>query len=248
MPLGGLATAGMIIGGLGGVGKSIFGISQMNKAKQIKPEWAAYEKNKLADQNLGAASNLFYGKNRAFTQAEANIRQAQSDQMANAQRNATDSATLLATGAGAAGNANQAFSNLAGQEAQQQAGVLDNLSRAYGMSIAEGDKVQANKLMKYQLDSQAQSALRESGMNNIFGGIGDIAGGMIQAGGMMGKGADAASSVVGGDTNPFASLSSSLKGLDSSIVKQQRYAPITGKYSAPREFRGKMPSMSMFGR
>ena len=64
--------------------------------------------------------------------------------------------------AGAAGNANQAFSNLAGQEAQQQAGVLDNLSRAYAMSINEGDKVQANKLMKYQLDSQAQSALRES--------------------------------------------------------------------------------------
>jgi hypothetical protein len=89
---------------------------------------------------------------------------------------------LLATGAGAAGNANQAFSNLAGQEAQQQAGILDNLSRAYGMSIAEGDKVQANKLMKYQLDSQAQAALRESGMNNIFGGVSDIGGGLMQYG------------------------------------------------------------------
>lgn len=55
MPLGGLATAGMIIGGLGGVGKSIFGISQMNKAKQIKPEWAAYEKNKLAAPKFWSA-------------------------------------------------------------------------------------------------------------------------------------------------------------------------------------------------
>ena len=145
--------AGAIIGGIGALGKTISGFSQMKKANQIKPIWAEYEKNKLADQNLGATQNLFYGKNRAFTQAEANIRQAQSDQMSNAQRNATDSATLLATGAGAAGNANQAFSNLAGQEAQQQAGVLDNLSRAYAMSINEGDKVQANKLMKYQLDS-----------------------------------------------------------------------------------------------
>jgi hypothetical protein len=257
MPLGGLATAGMIIGGLGGVGKSIFGISQMNKAKQIKPEWAAYEKNKLADQNLGAASNLFYGKNRAFTQAEANIRQAQSDQMSNAQRNATDSATLLATGAGAAGNANQAFSNLAGQEAQQQAGVLDNLSRAYAMSINEGDKVQANKLMKYQLDSQAQSALRESGMNNIFGGISDIAGGMIQAGGMMGKGGGGGLGSAGKD--PYASLT----GMDSSIQQMpQAYGgnvlpnvqkgyygfAMPQKGWAPREFTGKMPSMSMFGR
>jgi len=173
---------GAVLGGVGALGKTISGFSQMKKANEIKPEWAKYEENKLAGQNLGATQNLFYGKNRAFTQAEANIRQAQSDQMANAQRNATDSATLLATGAGAAGNANQAFSNLAGQEAQQQVGVLDNLSRAIAMSIAEGDKVQANKLMKYQLDSQAQAALRESGMNNIFGGIGDIAGGLMQYG------------------------------------------------------------------
>jgi hypothetical protein len=268
MPLGGLATAGMIIGGLGGVGKSIFGISQMNKAKQIKPEWAAYEKNKLADQNLGAASNLFYGKNRAFTQAEANIRQAQSNQMSNAQRNATDSATLLATGAGAAENANQAFSNLAGQEAQQQAGVLDNLSRAYGMSIAEGDKVQANKLMKYQLDSQAQAALRESGMNNIFGGIGDIAGGMIQAGGMTGGGgmggaqagfnapANYAEQVLqGGDYSKYAGMAQQMpKAYGGNVlpnVQKGYYGfanPISGKYSAPREFKGKMPNMSMFGR
>jgi hypothetical protein len=174
--------AGAIIGGIGAVGKTISGFNQMKMANKIKPEWAKYEENKLAGQNLGAVQNLFYGKNRAFTQAEANIRQAQSDQMSNAQRNATDSATLLATGAGAAGNANRDFSILAGKESEQQAGVLDNLSRAYAMSINEGDKVQANNLMKYQLDSQAQAALRESGMNNIFGGVGDIAGGLMQYG------------------------------------------------------------------
>jgi hypothetical protein len=50
------------------------------------------------------------------------------------------------------------------------------------MSINEGDKVQANKLMKFQLDAQAQSALRESGMGNIFGGVSDIAGGLMQYG------------------------------------------------------------------
>ena len=193
----------------------------MKKANQIKPIFAEYEKNKLADQNLGATQNLFYGKNRAFTQAEANIRQAQSDQMSSAQRNATDSATLLATGAGAAGNANQAFSNLAGQEAQQQVGVLDNLSRAYAMSINEGDKVQANKMMKFQIDAQAQAALRESGMNNIFGGVGDLAGGIMQygnyknaanfnkmlggmGGAQGGMGALNAMSMNGAQSNPYA--------------------------------------------
>ena len=177
-----LIGAGAILGGVGALGKSIYGITQMGKANKINPEFAKYEKNPLAGQNLGAASNLFYGRNRAFTQAQANIGQAQANQMANAQRNATDSSTLLATGAGAAGNANRDFSILAGKESEQQAGVLDNLSRAYAMSINEGDKVQANKLMKYQIDAQAQSALRESGMGNIFGGVSDIAGGLMQYG------------------------------------------------------------------
>ena len=173
---------GAILGGIGALGKSIAGISQMNKANQINPVWYDYQKNKLADQNLGAVSNLFYGKNRAFTQAEANIRQAQANQMANAQRGATDSATLLATGAGVAGQTDQALADLAGKESLQQTGVLDNLSKAYAMAINEGDKEQANRLMKYQLDSQAQAALRQSGMQNIFGGISDIAGGMMQYG------------------------------------------------------------------
>ena len=94
-----LIGAGAILGGVGALGKSIYGITQMGKANKINPEFAKYEKNPLAGQNLGAASNLFYGRNRAFTQAQANIGQAQANQMANAQRNATDSSTLLATGA-----------------------------------------------------------------------------------------------------------------------------------------------------
>ena len=243
---------GAVLGGVGALGKTISGFSQMKKANQIKPVFAEYEKNKLADQNLGATQNLFYGKNRAFTQAEANIRQAQSDQMSNAQRNATDSATLLATGAGAAGNANQAFSNLAGQEAQQQAGVLDNLSRAYAMSINEGDKVQANKMMKFQLDSQAQAALRESGMNNIFGGVSDLAGGIMQYGNyknaanlnktLAGMGASGGMDAMNMgaakvETNPYAKYA----GMEQ---RMQRYAPATGKYSAPREFTGRMPNIT----
>jgi hypothetical protein len=236
MPLGGLATAGLIVGGLGAVGKSIMGISQMNKANQIKPEWSAYKQNPLAAQNLGAVKNLYYGRSPAFTQAEANIKQAQSNQMANAQRNATDSATLLAVGAGGASQAQSSLSNLAGQESQQKVGVLDNLSRAYAMSIAEGDKEQANKIMKYQLDSQAQSDLRKSGIGNIFGGISDLAGGMIGAGQLGG----------GGSAN--ADYASMLKGYNSTqhglSMAEPQYMARSARPTTPTSFTGSMPNIS----
>jgi len=61
-------------------------------------------------------------------------------------------------------------------------GMFDNLSRAYAQSIAEGDKVQQNKMMKFQFDANAQNALRQSGISNIFGGASDIAGGIMQYG------------------------------------------------------------------
>jgi len=235
--------AGAIIGGIGALGKTISGFNQMKKANQINPIWNEVKENPLANQNLAATKNLFYGKNRAFTQAEANIRQAQSDQMANAQRNATDSSTLLATGAGAAGNANQAFSNLAGQEALQQTGILDNLSRAFGMSINEGDKVNANKLMKYQLDSQAQAALRESGMNNIFGGVSDIAGGLMQYGNY--KNAANFNKMLGGAQGGMGNAQGRMGALNSMVnAGNNSYADEvlrTGDYSKYAGMEQKMP-------
>lgn len=175
-------TAGAILGGVGALGKSIFGMSQMNKANQINPQFVEYKENPLAKQNLGAAQQLFYGRTPGMMQAQANIQAAQANQMAAAQRGATDSATLLALGAGSQAGTNAAFSNLAANEGQQKMGMFDNLSRAYAMSIEEGDKVQQNKMAKFQFDANSQNALRQSGIGNIFGGISDIAGGAMQYG------------------------------------------------------------------
>jgi hypothetical protein len=50
------------------------------------------------------------------------------------------------------------------------------------MAIGEGDKVQANKLMKYQMDVQQQQALRQAGIGNVFGGATDIGAGLMQYG------------------------------------------------------------------
>lgn len=175
-------TIGLIASGVGALGKGIFGMSQMNKAKQLNPQFAEYKENPLARQNLGAAQQLFYGRTPGMSQAQANIQAAQANQMAAAQRGATDSATLLALGAGSQAGTNAALSNLAAQEGQQKMGMFDNLSRAYAMSIAEGDKVQQNKMARFQFDANAQNALRESGISNIFGAASDIAGGAMQLG------------------------------------------------------------------
>jgi hypothetical protein len=175
-------TIGLIASGVGALGKGIFGMSQMNKANQINPQFSEYKENPLARQNLGAAQQLFYGRTPGMSQAQANIQAAQANQLAAGQRGATDSATLLALGAGSQGATNAALSNLAAQEGQQKMGMFDNLSRAYAMSIGEGDKVQQNKMMKFQFDANAQNALRQSGISNIFGAASDISGGAMQYG------------------------------------------------------------------
>ena len=203
-------TAGLIVSGVSALGKGIFGATQMSKANRLNPQFAEYKENPLAKQNLGVAQQLFYGRTPGMSQAQANIQAAQANQLAAGQRGATDSATLLALGAGSQGATNAALSNLAAQEGQQKMGMLDNLSRAYAMSIGEGDKVQQNKMMKFQFDANAQNALRQSGISNIFGGASDIAGGLMQYGnyqnaqdynealrGLIGKGVGSVAPTIG---------------------------------------------------
>ena len=175
-------TLGLIISGVGALGKGVLGVSQMSKANKLKPEFVEYKENPLAKKNLGIAQQLYYGRTPGMSQAQANIQAAQANQLAAGQRGATDSATLLALGAGSQAATNAMLSDLAAQEGQQKLGMFDNLSRAYAMSIAEGDKVQQNKMARFGFDANAQNALRQSGMNNIFGGFSDIGGGLMQYG------------------------------------------------------------------
>lgn len=175
-------TFGMVMGGIGALGKMGAGFDQMRSANAIKPVYKDYTASPYAKQNLGAAQNLFYGRTPGMAQAQANIQSAQANQMAAAKRGATDSATLLALGAGSQGATNAAFSNLAAQEGQQKIGMFDNLSRAYALNIAEGDKAYKSMMDKYMIDAQMKTQLGQSGMSNIFGGFGDIAGGAMQFG------------------------------------------------------------------
>jgi hypothetical protein len=173
-------AVGAGISALGSLGKIFAGAKQNKLANKINPFYQQYQENPLAKENLAVNKNMFYGRMPGAQKAESNIMQAQSNQLANAQRGATDASQLLALGAGLQGGTNEAFSNLAAAEGQSKAGLLTNLGQAYRGAISEGDKAYESMLQKYQMDSQAKSALRESGMQNIFGGIGDVAGGLMQ--------------------------------------------------------------------
>ena len=170
------------ISGLGSLGKIFAGANQNKLANQINPFFQQYQKNPLAQENLAANKNLFYGRMPGAQKAESNIMQSQSNLFSNAQRGATDASQLLAVGSGLQGGTNEAFSNLAAAEGQSKAALLPSLGQAYRGAISEGDKAYDSMVQKYQIDRQDKAALRESGMQNIFGGVGDIGAGLMQYG------------------------------------------------------------------
>jgi len=175
-------TIGALVSGAGALGKIFSGAKQNKLANQINPFFQQYQKNPLAQENLAVNKNMFYGRMPGAQKAESNIMQSQSNQLANLQRGATDSSQLLAVGAGLQGGTNEAFSNLAAAEGQSKAALLPSLGQAYRGAISEADKAYESMLQKYQIDRQDKAALRESGMQNIFGGIGDIGAGLMQYG------------------------------------------------------------------
>jgi hypothetical protein len=175
-------TIGALVSGVGALGKVFSGAKQNRLANKINPVFQQYQQNPLAQENLAVNKNMFYGRMPGAQKAESNIMQSQANQLANVQRGATDASQLLAMGAGLQGGTNEAFSNLAAAEAQSKAGLLTNLGQAYRGAISEADKAYESMLQKYQIDRQDKAALRESGMQNIFGGIGDIGAGAMQYG------------------------------------------------------------------
>lgn len=175
-------TIGALVSGVGALGKVFAGAKQNRLANKINPVFQQYQQNPLAQENLAVNKNMFYGADPASLKAQSNVMQAQSNQLASAQRGATDASQLLAVGAGLQGGTNEAFSKLAAQEAEGKAGLLTSLGQAYRGAISEGDKAYDSMMQKFQMDNQAKAALRQSGMQNIFGGIGDVGAGLMQYG------------------------------------------------------------------
>ena len=187
MPLPALALAGTVLGGLGSVGKWLFGNKQRKEGKRINPVFNPYQASPYAKQQLGIAQQLFGGRMPGATALEQNIYQNQANTLGNVSRNATDSSQLLSLGAMAQGQTNNAFQNLAIQEAQNKQAMLQNLNQAYGTNIQEGDKVYNSMLQKFQMDTAQKNALMGGGAQNMFGALGDLSSLFLQGSQLFGN-------------------------------------------------------------
>lgn len=168
-------VAGLALGGLGAVGKLIFGGGQRKQARKIHPVFNQYQTNPFAKQKLGISQQLFNGRMPGAASVEDNIGANQATTVSNINRGATDSSQALALAGEAAGLSNEAYADLGVKEAANKQSMLSNLNDAYGTLISEGDKEYNSMMQKYQMDVAQKQALLGGGESNFFGGIGDLA-------------------------------------------------------------------------
>lgn len=175
----GLDLAGGLLSGAAALGKTIFGFIQNGKANKIHPEWRQYQTSPYAKSQLGIAQQLFNGRMAGAGNMENNIAASQANFDNNVTRNATDSSQALALAAAGQGIANQSYNDLLTRELQNKYSLLDNLNAGYQGMVNEGDKVYQSQLDKYKMDKQEQAGLRGAAWQNIFGGVNDLASGLM---------------------------------------------------------------------
>lgn len=155
-------------------GRFFSGNKQTRESKKIKPNWQQYTASPFAKQQLDLSKQLYGGRMFGAPQLERNIFTNQANTMGQFSRNATDSSQLLSLGAAAQGQTNQSLTDLQTMESQNKYSMLDNLNRAYGTMIGEGDKEYDSMFQKYQMDAQRKDALRNAGAQNKYGAISDL--------------------------------------------------------------------------
>lgn len=165
-----LLAAGLGIGLIGGIGK-MFGRGKANKQMEaLIAQNPMYKENPLARQRLGLAQQLMNARMPGASQAERNIYSNQANQVSNIQRGATDSSQLLAMGANAFGQSNQAFNELGQAEAGNKQQQYQNVASAQQGVINEGDKVFNDQIRRFEDLSRirgAQNANRQANWGDV---------------------------------------------------------------------------------
>ncbi len=189
MPLPALIGLGIGIGGA--IGKMISRGRANRELDKLISQNPSYQINPEAQKRLALANTILNARMPGAAQVERNIYANQANRMGQLQRNATDSSQLLALGAAAQGQSNEAFQNLGIQERQDYYNRLQNLTGAQQGMIEEGDKAYQDQLRRFNDLVQirgAQQANRQAtwgdisnlgfgladfgmsgGFNNIFG-------------------------------------------------------------------------------
>lgn len=176
-----LSIAGAGLGLIGGIA-GLFGAKKSNKRlEQLLKQNPAYTANPLVDQRLGLAQTLLNARMPGAAAAERNIYQTQANTMANVNRNATDASQALALAGAGQGQANQAFTNLGVQEAQDYQRRYGNLVGAQDASVQEGDKVFQDKVRRFQDTAQIRGTQAQN-TQSAWSSLGNLGFGLMGLG------------------------------------------------------------------
>ena len=183
MPLGGLVTAGLITAGVGsaiGIGK---GVSDLSRAKKIKPQYTPFQISESAKRMQGLAQAQLNARAPGAAQRERAIQGSQAQTLAAVGRGVADSATALQMAAASQAQAGREAASMQDQDAQYYQNAIARLFGAeQNMQQQEAMKYQED-FRKFQLDSQMKEALRSEGFQGIVGGLQNI-GSMAMSSGM----------------------------------------------------------------
>lgn len=162
---------GMGVGGA--VGKMVGRFLGNKQLRQLEKSMPEYKANPLVAQRLGLTQALLNARMPGAVAAERNIYQTQANQIAAAERAATDPNQLLLAGVGATGQANQMFGQLSQQEAADYQRRYANLASAQEAQIAEQQKEYEDQLRRYQMMIQLRGGQQEN-LQNTFGDISNL--------------------------------------------------------------------------
>lgn len=172
--LGGIGLAASAIGGLFKTG---LGVAQMIKSGRMKPQRPTYEPSERIAQNLALRQQQLGGRMAGAAEAEANLRQSTSSQLANVRQAAGSGAQLLAMGGLAQAQENRGLLGLQAQEAQDYQRRLQGVERA---NLAQAQEERAawdyNERQKYEEEARAKARVMQAGLQNTYSGIGGISG------------------------------------------------------------------------
>lgn len=149
-----LSPLGLVGGLIGGIGK-LFARGKANRdLRDLQKQDPVYDTGRL---NL--ARTLLNARMPGASSAERNIYGNQANQVANINRNATDSSQALALGAGTQGVTNQAFEQLGDQENQ-------DYQRRYGNVVNEENNKYQDQVRRYGDKAQILGAQNENRQNS----------------------------------------------------------------------------------
>jgi len=194
------SAVGGALGVIGTIASNLEGDKTRRRLLGMLGKDPQYTESPYAKSRLGLATQLLNSRMPGATAMERNIYANQANYLGQAQRNATDSSQLLALGAAAQGQTNEAFGQLGISEAQDYYRRLENYNQGNDAMTQEHHASFDDKVRRWQDEANiymARNQIRQNQgqslvnlgsmfMGSSFGGGGKGGGGGSSSGGSSG--------------------------------------------------------------